>query len=238
MSIKYIIRAACTCLVVVSFNVTAIPTKVDYLTPGDGLITYDVSTGLEWLDLTATAGMSYNDVILQMQDRHSSLFGWQYSTAGNVSTFFDSFGGVGPYNGTTERNNGLAALVTPFWGDTLTAVHRPQCVSGTPCYSPGSAFMVGPVVFPTGSDPEPVLGVGLILDASSPFSSQPNPTEDTVHDGLFRRSPLQQFPNEPNPGYGSALTRDRPVPTPEPPVVLLIALGLVVLGVARRKVHA
>ncbi len=35
----------------------------DLLTPGDGLLTYDPMSGAEWLDMSATAGMSYKQVL-------------------------------------------------------------------------------------------------------------------------------------------------------------------------------
>jgi len=35
---------------------------VDLFTAGDGLITRDTETGLDWLDLTATLNLSYNDI--------------------------------------------------------------------------------------------------------------------------------------------------------------------------------
>lgn len=34
----------------------------DWQSPSDAALTYDTDTGLEWLDLTVTQGMSYNDV--------------------------------------------------------------------------------------------------------------------------------------------------------------------------------
>jgi hypothetical protein len=34
----------------------------DFLTPGDGLLTFDSTTGLEWLDLSATSAHSYLEV--------------------------------------------------------------------------------------------------------------------------------------------------------------------------------
>jgi hypothetical protein len=37
--------------------------SADLALPGDGLLTYDDATGLQWLDLTATLGKSVNEVV-------------------------------------------------------------------------------------------------------------------------------------------------------------------------------
>src|SRR5215831_1623366 len=37
-------------------------TSMDLLAPGDGLITRDTATSLDWLDLTPTVGLSFNQV--------------------------------------------------------------------------------------------------------------------------------------------------------------------------------
>lgn len=47
----------------------------DWLIPGDAALTYDSATGMEWLDLTQTSDMSYNDVAIQL----------------NAGGFFESF---------------------------------------------------------------------------------------------------------------------------------------------------
>lgn len=41
---------------------SAVLISTDLLTAGDGLLTLDTATGLEWLDLTQTVGQSYNSV--------------------------------------------------------------------------------------------------------------------------------------------------------------------------------
>lgn len=43
--------------------------ELDLLTAGDGLVTRDTETGLDWLDLTATLNLSYNDI-------EADLGGW------------------------------------------------------------------------------------------------------------------------------------------------------------------
>lgn len=45
--------------------------------------TTDTTTGLDWLDLTATQGMSYNEA--------GSIDGWRYATNDDITTLFDTF---------------------------------------------------------------------------------------------------------------------------------------------------
>ncbi|MDD2734275.1 MAG: PEP-CTERM sorting domain-containing protein [Desulfuromonadaceae bacterium] len=57
---------------------------------GDGLLTHDSSTGLSWLDLTATTGISYNDV-LAGSGGYTTTLGFRYATAHEVGQlFFDA----------------------------------------------------------------------------------------------------------------------------------------------------
>ena len=41
---------------------TAAPIQQDFLSAGDGLLTLDDQSGLEWLDLSETQGLSFNEV--------------------------------------------------------------------------------------------------------------------------------------------------------------------------------
>ncbi|MCU7929124.1 MAG: PEP-CTERM sorting domain-containing protein [Candidatus Thiodiazotropha sp. (ex Dulcina madagascariensis)] len=57
----------------------------DYLIDGDGLITYDATTGLEWLDLTYTAGYSILDT-----EANESIWAndWQWATGDQLLILF------------------------------------------------------------------------------------------------------------------------------------------------------
>jgi hypothetical protein len=63
----------------------------------------DTGTGLDWLDLTATQGQSYNTVLGAMP-----AGGWHYASLADVATLFTDAGGTPPYNFT--GNNGQAFL--------------------------------------------------------------------------------------------------------------------------------
>ena len=61
--------------------------SVDWKTAGDGLITRDTVTGLEWLDLTETNGMTFDEVSVLL---NGPLVGWRYaSTAETIGLWLN-----------------------------------------------------------------------------------------------------------------------------------------------------
>jgi hypothetical protein len=63
----------------------------------------DTGTGLDWLDITATQGQSYNSVLGSMP-----AGGWHYASLADVATLFTNAGGTPPYD--FSGGNGLAAV--------------------------------------------------------------------------------------------------------------------------------
>lgn len=59
---------------------------VDLDSPGDGLITRDTATGLEWLDVSETSGLSYNEVEAGADGWLAS--GWRHATGAQVCDLF------------------------------------------------------------------------------------------------------------------------------------------------------
>jgi len=89
---SHLLGAVCACLAVFSFSANAALLSVDLNTSGDGLITRDDSTGLDWLDLTETNNTSRNYVLTQLGS--GGLFdGWRYATSAEVVALWaDNFG--------------------------------------------------------------------------------------------------------------------------------------------------
>ena len=58
-------------------------------TPSDNLLVTDTVTGLQWLNLTQTAGMSYNNVT---SDLSTTFSGFTLASADQVATFFADAG--------------------------------------------------------------------------------------------------------------------------------------------------
>jgi len=63
----------------------------DWQTVGDGLLTEDTDTGLKWLDLTETAGQSFDSVFAQL-GAGGTYDGFRYATAAEVETFWTNAG--------------------------------------------------------------------------------------------------------------------------------------------------
>ena len=62
----------------------------DLYTAGDNLITLDTKTGIQWLDLTATTNLSYNDILADAGGWISS--GWRHATIGEIDSLYSAFG--------------------------------------------------------------------------------------------------------------------------------------------------
>ena len=61
----------------------------DWIADGDGLITYDTATGLEWLDVPATANIPYSDVVATV-NTSPEYAGFNFASKQQVETFFNS----------------------------------------------------------------------------------------------------------------------------------------------------
>lgn len=83
-----------------------------------GLITQDTRTGIEWLDLTETAGLTFNYVSAQL-GAGGAFEGWRYATVDEVEGYFDSAGGNGIYDlflGDPEQDPQVVSYLLGLWG--------------------------------------------------------------------------------------------------------------------------
>lgn len=80
----------------------------DLSAPNDQLITIDSLTGLEWLDVTATQGQSYNSVAAGFGG--FIQLGFRYATIGEVSTLY-FHAGVINQDGLFHAENAAGALL-------------------------------------------------------------------------------------------------------------------------------
>lgn len=100
--------AVCICGLMVPHVGIAALVERDLYAPGDGLITYDTETNLEWLDLSQTVGMSYGEI----QNRTGALAGWSWANASTLETLRIN-AGIN-FNGTTRDStyvNNMYAFV-------------------------------------------------------------------------------------------------------------------------------
>ncbi len=169
----------------------------------------DTGTGLDWLGLTATQGLSYNSVSGAMP-----AGGWHFATLADVSTLFTDAGGVGPYNFSGANGNALvegtaASLLISLMGDT------------SPFDLPGGAGLTSDVDTSIG-------GSGPFPHFVAVYTDFP-PTSDYL---LVPFGSLD--PNTPDPTVGSFLVRNTQVP--EPITLSLFGAGLAgAIGLRRRR---
>ena len=83
------ITTALAVLVALSPQAHATLVEAGWNTPEDKLLLLDTDTGLEWLDLPLTAGMSVSEVLSQMSPG-GTLEGFRYATSDEVHALFQS----------------------------------------------------------------------------------------------------------------------------------------------------
>jgi hypothetical protein len=106
-------------MILVSLFLTALPARAAlYLTSdpqfGPNSVTVDTSTGLGWLGLTESVGLSYDQVIADMQP--GGIFnGFRYASSQEVLTLYNSAGitGTGYYALSTPSISTLISLMGP-----------------------------------------------------------------------------------------------------------------------------
>ncbi len=80
-----------TIFLLFSLSANAALYTMDWRSAGDGAMTYDDNSGLWWLDLTETAGMSYSQVSAQL-GAGGALEGWRYATVAEATDIYAQFG--------------------------------------------------------------------------------------------------------------------------------------------------
>lgn len=172
-----------------------------------GDTTYDPNTGLEWLDLSRTAGQSYSNV-LNGWNGYTTSQGYRFATRDEVVQLFTDAGAtyIGNPSLSGEPANLPAATQTlSLLGTTLTQTDLRRSWM---FYAPGTE----PTLPSTEHVPSAVFGVGIVYAGSSEQGFFLVP-------GLF---PLQSYAS---PELASALVRA----VPEPSTAAL--MGTLLLGV-------
>ena len=195
-----------------------------------GTITRDTDSGLDWLDVTETRDISWNEMSIEL-GVGGDYEGWRYATSSDLDTLIGNFGYI-PV--TQNCNSGLTFCdhlvsgdsapleqMIRTLGDTLAAAYEE---SGSPIVIPsdGAGGTTGLIWYDiSGFEVE----IGRIWDRE--FTT--GDLDDIVHS----RSITNMYPNESSPQIGSFLVRASPIPIPA--TAYLFGSALAGLLVARRK---
>jgi hypothetical protein len=195
--------------------------EMDLFAAGDRLVTRDTETGLDWLDLYATAlaedqlppTVNWGQIIFRSYDwiAASSWYqeGWRHATAAEICELFASH----------------ALAPDPCPGGEISeesdATHQLVSLLGWTYYIAGYGSFTAEVDGQFGGPPDPATGRTSVAHLSSRELQYPSVTDGSwarVSEGI-----------EVDNTYGHFLVR----PVPEPSTALLLAAGLAGLAATR-----
>ena len=198
--------------------------STDWKASGDGLLTVDTKTGLEWLDATQTTSMSFLDISDQFV-LGEYFYGFRYATTEEVDGLVASAGGVGNYHNypfTYPKDHVQDIVVTNLLIDLLGYTHANTTESSyiygitSDIYSAYSSEI--------GRYPDPNRRWLHLIQSGYPSSDVGYVSLNAS--GLYiTHDPFNS---------GSFLVRDT-APVPEPSTILLLSSGLLGLGWYGRK---
>lgn len=178
-----------------------------------GNVVYDESTGLDWLELTASTDQSYNSLAGQLGNTSSALYGYQFASLNQVKTLFNNQGYAGDFYNEVYDGASRAAVSTIFsaFGQT-----------GTNCCDRGDGMLLN-------EDGGNVSWLYYI-----PTMPSGNTSLVRVLDNWFTPEDLY-WKDVPGNKMGGWLVKTHTPAVPEPDVSLMAALGALVALVGLKR---
>ncbi len=184
----------------------ALLVQVDLVSSGDALITQDTATGLDWLDLTLTNGLTYAQANAQFAAQ-----GFRHATVSEVAQLFTNAGSSALSQTWSAQNLAPAQLLLDLLGCTG------NCTAGSANFGQGIADFDTPgsnVLLPYFQvDAGGTVGRAI---AAYPIPGQPKASTQYAGVGNFLVRPSETLP------------------VPEPSTALLVGFALTGLAASRR----
>lgn len=91
---------------------------MDWKVANDGLILRETNSNLEWLNLTQSYGLSYNQVFAMTDDPEDLFEGWHIARESEMISLFNAVGGDGHYciDGPIHGAGNSVDLLMQYWG--------------------------------------------------------------------------------------------------------------------------
>lgn len=206
--------------------------STDLISANDNLLTFDRNTGLEWLDVSVTKGLTV-DQVLAGEGGWLGL-GFRYATFGDLSTMLAN----GGLSSSSTAAAGSKEFLDGFQAESGAGLSLPGMLGPTTFHSPYNIDVLGfaqiePCPFPSRCETSPLWDYSVRITGRYP---SPDSSDDS---GVFVVLSDDQIPSSSLafPEAGSWLVRERTASVPEPGTLGLFAIGLIGIAVSSKRLR-